>query len=552
MSANVVVPPSNTPTSVVASGPRLILIVVAVMLATLLQTLDSTIVNVALPIIQGNLGATIDEGAWVVTGYIVSAVIVIPLTPWLQMRFGRRQYYGTAVVGFTIASMLCGISTSIDELIVFRVIQGLFGGGLVAMAQATLSDTFPRERLGMSQALFAMGAIVGPTIGPTLGGWLTDNFSWNYVFYINLLPGAIASFIIFTQLRNPYQPRALPLDGIGLALLATGLGSLQYILDEGQRDDWLDSNVIGLFAFTATVGIAGFIAWELWGTDRPIVDLRALKLRSVAAGALMGFAIGASLFGSTVILPQFVQGVLGYTATLSGELILVRAVVIALFTPLIARLASSGRIDTRIFLGIGFVMLGVANWLQSGATTSQSPFWTLAFPLLLGGIALSLLFVPLSIAVLSSIPPAMIPKSSAFTTLSLQLGGSFSTAALVTMLANRRVLHQTRIASTITDANPALVALLHHHVPIGKIYALVVQQATTLAYADASFALAVLSIALAVGVHVKTPAQDGPRRRDPGGVMLIASSAPQVKARRAPASAAPARRSRGRRRRPRS
>ena len=311
------------------SGPRLILITLGIMAATLMQTLDSTIVNVALPTIQGNLGASQDEGAWVVTGYIISAVIVIPMTPWLQARFGRRQYYSVAIIGFTIASMLCGIATSIDQLIFYRVVQGLFGGGLVATGQASLRDTFPRHLLGASQAVFALGAIVGPSVGPTVGGWLTDNFSWNYVFFINLVPGIFAAFVILTMMRNPTDPKPIPIDGLGLALLAMGLGSLQYILDEGQRNDWFSDPLIRLFGATTALGLVAFVWWEIWGAKRPLVDLRAFKYRAIAAGSALGFAIGAVLFGATVILPQYVQGLLGFTATLSGELIFVRAFFIA-------------------------------------------------------------------------------------------------------------------------------------------------------------------------------------------------------------------------------
>nr|MDQ6943522.1 DHA2 family efflux MFS transporter permease subunit [Candidatus Eremiobacteraeota bacterium] len=258
-------------------GSRLILITLGIMAATLMQTLDSTIVNVALPTIQGNLGATQEEGAWVVTGYIISAVIVIPMTPWLQARFGRRQYYSIAIIGFTIASILCGMASSIQQLILFRVIQGLFGGGLVATSQAALRDTFPRHLLGASQAVFALGAIVGPSVGPTVGGWLTDNYSWNWVFFINLVPGIFASIVVLTMMRNPSDPKPIPIDAIGLGLLATGLGSLQYLLDEGQRNDWFSDPVIRLFGFTTVIGIAGFIWWELYGTKRPLVDLRAFK-----------------------------------------------------------------------------------------------------------------------------------------------------------------------------------------------------------------------------------------------------------------------------------
>src|ERR1700693_363329 len=257
------------------SGTRLILITLGIIAATLMQTLDSTIVNVALPTIQGNLGATIGEGAWVVTGYIISAVIVIPLTPWLQLRVGRRGYYATAIFGFTIASMLCGLSGSIGQLIFWRIVQGAFGGGLIATGQATLRDTFPRDKLGLSQGIFGLGAIACPTVGPTLGGLLTDNFSWNYVFLINIVPGTIAGITILAMMKNPTKPRRMPLDIVGLSLLVIGLGSLQFILDEGQRRDWFNDDLILALGCIALAGIVAFVFWELFGTRDPVVDLRA-------------------------------------------------------------------------------------------------------------------------------------------------------------------------------------------------------------------------------------------------------------------------------------
>jgi MFS transporter, DHA2 family, multidrug resistance protein len=480
----------------VESGGSLVLIVIGVMCATLMQTLDTTIVNVALPTIQGNLGATQDEGAWVVTGYIISAVIVIPLTPWLQARFGRRQYYGTAVLGFTVASVFCGTATSIEQLIVWRVVQGLFGGGLIATAQATLRDTFPLARLGASQAIFAMGAIVGPSVGPTLGGWLTDNFSWNYVFFINVVPGAIAALIIFTKLKNPTDPRPIPVDALGLGLLAVGLGSLQYILDEGQRNDWFSDARIVMFAFLAVVGLVAFVIWELYGTERPIVDLRAFKYRAIAAGSLLSLAIGSVLFGAIVILPQYTQGVLGFTATLSGLLIFVRAIFIALFTPFIARLASSGKIDTRLLLFVGFSSIGISQIWLGLITTTQNDFNSLVGPAILGGVGLAMLFTPISIAVLSAVPQNVAPKATAFQSLSLQLGGSFSTAALITMLARRQAFHQDVLAANATYASVPLHELAKQPNALTLLYQQIVVQATAMAYADAQFALGVLAIFL--------------------------------------------------------
>ncbi len=492
-------------------GARLILITLGIMAATLMQTLDSTIVNVALPTIQGNLGATQEEGAWVVTGYIISAVIVIPLTPWLQIRFGRRQYYSAAIIGFTIASMLCGVAGSIQQLILYRILQGLFGGGLIATGQASLRDTFPRHLLGASQAVFALGAIVGPSVGPTVGGWLTDNFSWNWVFFINLVPGIFAAIVVLTMMRNPSDPKRVPVDAIGLGLLAMGLGSLQYILDEGQRNDWFADPVIRLFGITTVVGIVAFVCWSLWGTTRPIVDLRAFKYRAIAAGSTLGFAIGSVLFGATVILPQYVQGVLGFTATLSGELIFVRAAFIALLTPFIARLAGSGRIDTRILLVTGFSLIGASQIWLGYITTSQNDFGSLLGPAIMAGIGLAMLFVPINIAVLSAIPPEVVPKAAAFQSLSLQLGGSFSTAALITLLARRSAFHQSVLAQSATPDNNALQILVQQthsaSSALGALYGQIMTQATVMAYADAQWALGALTFVLVPLVFVM------PRRR---------------------------------------
>jgi DHA2 family multidrug resistance protein len=498
------------------SGARLILITLGIMAATLMQTLDSTIVTVALPTIQGNLGATQDEGAWVVTGYIISAVIVIPLTPWLQARFGRRQYYTVAIIGFTIASMLCGIASSIGQLIFYRIVQGLFGGGLVATGQASLRDTFPRHLLGASQAVFALGAIVGPSVGPTVGGWLTDNFSWNYVFYINLVPGIFAAIVILTMMRNPGDPRPIPVDAIGLGLLAMGLGSLQYILDEGQRNDWFDDPLIRLFAFTTVFGIGMFIWWELYGTKRPIVDLRAYKYRAVAAGSVLGFAMGAILFGATVILPQYVQGILGFTATLSGELIFVRALFIAIVTTFIARFVGSGKIDTKILLVGGFILIGVSQIWLGYITTSQNDFNSLLGPAIMAGVGLGLLFVPISVAVLSAIPADVVPKATSFQALSLQLGGSFSTAALITLLTRRNAFHQSVLAETAGPNNIALQNLIQatHSTTaaVGNLYQLTLQQASVMAYADCQWALGALTFVLLPLVFVlPRPKKGAPR-----------------------------------------
>ncbi len=488
--------PAGQTYDTVESGGGLVLITAAIIAATLMQTLDTTIVNVALPIIQGNLGATIDEGAWVVTGYIISAVIVIPLTPWLQIRFGRRQYYSAAIIGFTIASVLCGTSSSIQELILCRIVQGAFGGGLIATAQATIRDTFPKDKIGLSQGLFSLGAIVGPAVGPTLGGWLTDNVSWNWVFFINVVPGTFAATVILTRLKNPGDPRRIPLDWPGLALLIAGLGSLQYILGEGQRNDWFSDPVICAFAAASACGLIAFGCWELFGTQHPIVDLRVLRYPQIAAGSMLAFAVGATLYGAIVIFPQYVQSALGFTATLSGELIFVRAIFIAVGTPLIVRLATSGRIDTRILLVLGFLLVGVAQFVFAHVTTSNSDFGTFVVPNIMAGVGLSMLFIPISIAMLNGLAPAVIPKAASFQSLSLQLGGSISTAALVTLLDRRSAFHQDVLAAHIAPSSSAVAGFLAQHGSLGQLYGTVLKEASVMSFADCQFVLGVLAIAL--------------------------------------------------------
>ena len=478
---------------VVEYGSRRTIIVIGVMLATVLQVLDATIVNVALPTIQGNLGANLEEGTWIVTGYIIAAVIVIPLTPWLQMRFGRKQYYITAILGFTVMSVLCGAATSFDAEVAFRVLQGAFGGGLIATGQAVLRDTFPPKDIGKSQVLVALGAIVGPSIGPTLGGILTDNLSWNWVFYINIVPGLAAATIIALYLRNPNAPRKAPVDGVGLALLALGLGSLQYVLNEGERNDWFGDARICAFAVVAFFSLVGFVIWELYGARRPIVDLRILTNRTVASGCLLAMTLGFTLFGSIVITPQYNQTILNFTATLSGESILIRALAILACTPLVLVFMNRFKFDPRVLLTAGFSLVAIANALQSFVTTSTADFWTFWFPLALGGVGFSQLLAPLSVAVLSSVSGPDTPKASSLLSLCQQLGGSLATAFLVTLIDRRAAFHQSILAAHATLSAPAIATLSSSASSMGVLYGIIVREANTLAFADAFLALAVLA-----------------------------------------------------------
>jgi MFS transporter, DHA2 family, multidrug resistance protein len=478
-------------------GTRRWLIVLGVMSATLLQVLDVTIVNVALPTIQGNLGANFDDAAWIVTGYIIAAVIIIPLTPWLQLLMGRRQYYVAAIAGFTITSALCGLSTSLGELVFFRVLQGLCGGGLISTGQAIMRDTFPARQLGLSQALTSIGAVIGPSIGPTLGGVLTDQLSWNWIFFINILPGIASLVLCAMLLRNPPQSGRPSVDGIGLGLMAIGLGCLQYVLDEGERYDWFNDQNILITLVISICSLAAFVFWELRMVRNPIVDLRILlRNRTIAAGCLLQMTLAFGLFGGVILAPQFQQNLLNFTATLSGESILTRALAIMVMTPVTLILLNRFHLKPPLLLAIGFVIVGIANFNNAQVLTTDSDFGTFVFPLVLGGIGFGMLFVPLTVAVLSSVRGLDTQKATSLLSLCQQLGGSISTAVLVTLLDRRGALHLDHLAARVNLANPAVRAALQHHASTPQLADIVNQQAVTLAFADAFYVLGAVTLLL--------------------------------------------------------
>ena len=490
------------PQSVVEFGTRRLLIVAGVMMAALLQTLDATIVNVALPTIEGNIGAAIDDGTWIITGYIISNVVAIPLAPYLLQRLGRRQYYALSIAGFTIASVLCGLSTSLAELVFFRVLQGAFGGGLIATSQIILRDTFPPEKLGASSGLFAIALTLGPALGPTLGGALTDNLSWQWVFDINLVPGIVAFAIITTMLKNPARPKRLPFDGIGVALLAVGLGSMQYVLDEGERKDWFGDGGIVTATCFAVIGLVAFAYWELRGTQKPIVDLRIFRYRVLRFGIPTAALLGMVIFGPIVILPQYVQDVLGFTATLSGLLILARAVPVMLLTSFVA--GAVRKVDPRFLLVLGFAISALSLALIAGHMTNTSDFGSFEALLALSGIGQCMLLVPLLVRVLGSVQPQDAPKASSFISLSVQLGGSIASTLLVTVFDRRTYFHADAYAASATLANPAVRQLLEHGATRAQLAHVIAAQATNAGFADAIYSIVPIAlIALVLALFLK-------------------------------------------------
>jgi DHA2 family multidrug resistance protein len=485
-------------TNVVEYGQRRLLIVSGVMLAALLQTLDATIVNVALPTIEGNVGAGIDDGTWIITGYIISNVVAIPLAPYLITRLGRRQYYAICIGGFTVASFLCGTATALGTLVFFRVIQGAFGGGLIATSQMILRDTFPLEKLGTSSGIFALALTVGPALGPTVGGYLVDNFSWQWIFDINIVPGVAALAIVLSVLRNPAKPKPMPLDGFGVALLAVGLGSMQYVLDEGERYDWFGDGRILFATLAAAVGLAAFVFWELRGTRTPIVDLSIFRYGVVRIGIPCALMIGIVIFGPIVMLPQYVQEVLGFTATLSGLLILSRAMPVIVLTPVIGRIV--GRVWPPALLFAGMAITTVSLALIASHMTTQSDLGSLQGYLIFSGIGQSMLLVPLLVTLIGAVKTQDAPKVSSFISLSVQLGGSIASALLVTILDRRTYFHSDVYRGLATLANPAVHRAIEQGAQLTQLQAAIAAQAANAGFADSIYAIVPVAALAALAV----------------------------------------------------
>ena len=398
--------------------------------------------------------------------------------------------------------MMCGLSGSLEQLVFWRIVQGIGGGGLISTSQAILRETYPDAEQGKAAAIFAMGVIVGPTIGPTLGGLITDQLSWRWAFFVNLLPGILALTIVLSMLRNPSRPQKLQLDYVGLGLLALGVGSLQYVLDQGQQKDWFDDRSIAVCAALAAAGLAAFLAWEV-RAKRPVVNLGVLRYRSVSMGSILGVVLGISLYGSVLILPQYVQSSLGFTATLSGEMLIFRAVAVMLVTPFAAALSSRGIVDSRWFVFVGFTMIGISNFMLANVTTSQSSFWTFFWPLALSGLGLAQIFVPLTVAVLGTAAPRDIPAASAMFNLARQIGGSIAIAVLVTILARQNATHHSELAAQMSLSRGVVSEYARSH---GGQHAsgaredlnrFVTQQAAVLSYADTARFVGLVSLVLA-------------------------------------------------------
>ncbi|WP_036476762.1 DHA2 family efflux MFS transporter permease subunit [Myxosarcina sp. GI1] len=427
-------------------------IALSVALGAILEVIDTSIVNVALPDIQANLGATITEIGWVVTGYAIANVIIIPLSAWLGEQFGQKRYFIFSLVGFTIASVLCGFASTLPFLIISRILQGLCGGGLLAKAQAILFQTFPPAEQGIAQGVFGMGVIVGPAIAPTLGGYLTDSVGWRWIFFVNIPFGILAVMMCWLFLPTDAKVRRQDkrrVDWLGICLLAIAVGSLQTFLEEGERDDWFNSNFIVVLGIVAAMGMGLFI-WRELTAKRPAVDLRILRYRSLAAGSLYSAVVGMGLYGALFAVPIFAQNVLDFTAMQTGMLLFPGALAAAIMMPILGRVAS--KIDPRILIASGGIITSLVMF-QLAKINPDTGTEALFYPLLWRGVGMVMMFLPLSLATLGSLPKNDVPAGSGFYNLTRQLGGSIGIAILTTLLARREDFHRGILSDRVSLYN---------------------------------------------------------------------------------------------------
>ncbi len=443
--------------SLVEYGAKRAIITATAILCALLEIVDTTIVNVALNDMRGNLGATLTEVGWVITAYAIGNVIIVPMTSWLSQQFGRRNYFAASIIIFTVCSFLCGNANGIWELVFFRFLQGLGGGALLVTSQTIITESYPPEKRGMAQAIYGLGVIIGPTLGPPLGGYIVDHFSWPYIFYINIPIGIVATLLTLQFVRSPKyaEKKAInEIDWIGIILLAITVGSLQYVLERGHEDDWLNSNLIITLIISSVLGLFFFI-WRELTYKNPIVELRVLKNGNLRIGTAMSFILGFGLYGSTFIIPLYTQSTLGWTAQQSGALMIPAALTTAFMMPLIGQLLQKG-VKQQYLVAAGlFVFFIYSFWgykILTPDTGADAFFWML----IARGVGLGLLFIPITALALSTLKGQQIGQGASFTGMMRQLGGSFGVASITTFLARQNMVYRSDLVNKL-DVNDAAV-----------------------------------------------------------------------------------------------
>jgi MFS transporter, DHA2 family, multidrug resistance protein len=510
-------------------NPWLIAVVVA--LAAFMEVLDTSIANVALPYMAGNLGASNDQSTWVLTSYLVSNAIILPISGWLASTLGRKRFFMACLTVFTISSLLCGIAPSLGMLLLFRVLQGAGGGGLQPMAQAILADTFPPEQRGLAFALYGITAIMAPTIGPTLGGWITFNYSWRWIFFINIPVGMATLALVRRFVEDPpYLSRlktsGVKLDYIGIALLTLGIGSLQVLLDKGQEDDWFGSKFITTLIVTATVCLISLVIWE-WFQKSPIIDVRMFKSFNFASANLMMFMLGILLFSSLVLMPQFLQTLLGYTSELAGFALSAGGFVLLMEMPIMGKLTT--KVQARYLIALGWFLLSIAMYYSTKRIDLLISFRAATLLRIAQVLGLGFLFVPITLVAYIGIASEKNNAVAGIVNFMRNIGSSVGTSLVTTLIARRSQFHQARLVEYARPDNPnfqnsvnGLAAQIGHAGGLSKpdaiaqayarIYQSVQDQAASLAYVDTFMVLAVgagIMFCLAFALKRNDPASGG-------------------------------------------
>jgi DHA2 family multidrug resistance protein len=484
------------------------IVAVTVMLPTLIEIVDTSVVNVSLDHIRGSLSAGIDEATWTITSYLVSNAIVIPITGWLSRLFGRKRYLLTSISLFTASSLLCGSAWSLRSLVFFRVLQGLGGGGLQPVSQAILLETFPREQHGMAMAIFGVGIMFGPIIGPLLGGWITDNWSWHWIFFINVPIGIISILMTLSFITDPpYMQRArLKIDAAGLFFLALGLGCLQIVLDKGQREDWFSSTLIIWLSVVSVSSLSLFFLTEIYA-ENPVVNLKILRNRSFTAGNAIMFFAFFNLFGSIILLPIYLQTLMGYTAYLAGLVLGPGGVATMVAMPIAGKLVN--RMNPKFLLAGGIAIAAYSVHLMAQFNL-QASFESIIWPRIILGIGMGFLFIPLNTLTMAKIPKEEMGNGTALFNLLRNLGGSFGVALVTTVQAQRAQFHQLRLAEHLSPMDRNLQQVLPQLPPalqggglppaldpqgaLQLIYNQLQRQASMLSFNDVFFVLSLLMI----------------------------------------------------------
>ena len=507
------------------------LIALTVTLATFMEVLDTSIANVALPHMAGTLGASQDEATWVLTSYLVSSAIVLPISGWLSTRFGRKRFYMTCVTLFTICSLLCGLAPTLPFLILARILQGIGGGGLAPSEQAILADTFPVEQRGQAFALYGMAVVAAPAIGPTLGGWITDNFNWHWIFFINLPIGIISLLLSNRMVEDPpylvkERAKANPIDRMGLGLVAVGVGCLEFVLDKGQEKDWFGDRTITTTFLLAVTTLAFFVWWE-WRHPDPIVDLKLLKNRNFGTAVGFQFVLGMVLFSTTVLIPQFLQGLMGYTAERAGMALSAGALVLMVMMPVAGQLVS--RMDARLMVSIGFLATSLALYNMTRLDLNVS-FGHIVLWRVFQVLGLSFIFIPISTLNYVGVPKGKNNQISSFSNFARNFGGSMGTALLTTFLTRTQQAHQASLAANFIPGSFAYENYLERTksalmatgqgatqataAATGYAYRQLLRQSSMLSYQNAFW---VLSMVAAVLVPLPFIMRRPPPRKKPAG-----------------------------------